>query len=329
MTMTFNRFRRDSQRRQGFTLVELLVVIAIIGILIALLLPAVQAARESARRTSCKNNLKQLGLAAQNYVSARKMFPPGLAADVQAPGNLGATTWCNGMTFNGSSYFGPPWTVWLLQYFEEGAQFKQIVFNVPFSDGSANLPPPNLQLLTELQVLRCPTTGQDSRDIAFDPTYRFHSSYLGCQGGGAVPECTGGGSNPPGSSRAWFSNGLLFAGSKIKPSHVTDGTSKTILIGETKHGGGQWAVSGKSGSTAVTKILCGTYEQINYFSDYLDFLSWASYRMSSFGSLHPGRGANFVLGDGSVQWLSETIDLAIYRRLGQRADGTSVNIGAL
>jgi prepilin-type processing-associated H-X9-DG protein len=138
-----------------------------------------------------------------------------------------------------------------------------------------------------------------------------------------------GGSNPPGSSRAWFSNGMLLPCSKIKPRHVTAGTFKTILIGESKHAVGQWAVSGKSGSTAVTKVPCGTCEQINYFGEYMDFLSWASYRMTSFSNLHRGGGANFVMADGSVHWLNEIIDLSTYRLLVQRNDGKPVNLGSL
>src|SRR5687767_11089363 len=97
------------RRLRAFTLVELLVVIAIIGVLVALLLPAVQAAREAARRNRCLNKMKQLALANQNYLSARRRFPPGHTHPRTPP--------CSGSGLNG----GPPWSVLILPYIEGGA----------------------------------------------------------------------------------------------------------------------------------------------------------------------------------------------------------------
>lgn len=132
-----------SRRRQGFTLVELLVVIAIIGVLVALLLPAVQAAREAARRTSCTNNLKQLGLSMQNYHSAFKQFPPGsLGRDdpnYSAPANRPRFT---------------PFLIFLLPYMEEGNKFAIYDRKV---DWDKQIPTVMAQLRSPLPTFQCPS----------------------------------------------------------------------------------------------------------------------------------------------------------------------------
>ena len=107
-------------KRRAFTLVELLVVIAIIGILVALLLPAVQSAREAARQTSCKNNLRQVGLAMLNYESSQRRLPPGYKFVPSTTGNA-----------NGFS-----WASWLLPYLEEGNLHDQLDFDLPVYDAS-------------------------------------------------------------------------------------------------------------------------------------------------------------------------------------------------
>lgn len=116
---------RTMERRGGFTLVELLVVITIIGILISLLLPAVQSAREAARRLQCSNNLKQLALALHNYTSALRVFPPGHISEVQATG----TKWCYTHEVN----HGAPWTVLVLPYLEEKARYDEFDFSRNFT----------------------------------------------------------------------------------------------------------------------------------------------------------------------------------------------------
>src|SRR5215217_3142044 len=105
-------------RRAGFTLVELLVVIAIIGVLVALLLPAVQAARESSRRMSCQNNLKQLALAGLNYHDAKRRFPVGVEMPYAIAGN-------DPLTGGMENPFGPNWAVFMLPYFEQNNLFQQ------------------------------------------------------------------------------------------------------------------------------------------------------------------------------------------------------------
>ncbi len=124
------------QRRVGFTLVELLVVIAIIGILVALLLPAIQAAREAARRSQCKNNLKQIGLALQNHLDARKSFPMG-CLEWRTTGNAKLRQWA--------------WSAKILPYLEEQTLYQQIDFQQPY-DAAIN----KTAVSTVLTVFQCP-----------------------------------------------------------------------------------------------------------------------------------------------------------------------------
>src|SRR5271155_4615272 len=135
---------RTNQRR-GFTLIELLVVISIIGVLIALLLPAVQAAREAARRTQCVNNLKQLGLALHSYESASRSFPPGYVSNFDASGNDTGPGW--------------GWPAMLLPQIEQKPLFDGVNFNMPIDD----LSNPTTRLMW-LTVFLCPS---DSAPVAW------------------------------------------------------------------------------------------------------------------------------------------------------------------
>jgi prepilin-type N-terminal cleavage/methylation domain-containing protein/prepilin-type processing-associated H-X9-DG protein len=325
--------RTGSALQSGFTLVELLVVIAIIGILVALLLPAVQAAREAARRTQCVNNLKQIGLALLNHHDTTRAFPAGCISDIAPPrwsppasgaSQPASVSWClstTGMSFTPktgpaagtkSKFMGAPWTVSILQYLEEGSQFGVIDFGAPFMDASTTVPDPNKSLLTRLGVYQCPSA---SEAVSVFP---LASTYLGCQGGGEFKECFGTGSSDPiPNERTMYSNGILFVGSKVKMKHITDGTSKVILAGETKHGNGEWAGSAKIEGGAASTVLGSTYHPPNL---YPDLPIRTSTQMSSYSSQHPG-GCNFVLADGSVHFMSDDINLGTYRLLGQRDDG--------
>jgi len=237
----------DRRRRQAFTLVELLVVIAIIGVLVALLLPAVQAAREAARRSQCMNNLKQVGLAMNNYEGTHKHLPPGALMNE-----------------------GSAWSAYLLSYLEGGNAFKQLkigdnkAFNSqwghsggPYAD--AKLLPENernIQVIeTVMQPYRCPSVGlpEHQLDVTATKWYimkRSPVSYLGVASGLVVRQYESGdvyflkGHPKPEDGNAFFdgADGVLYGIDKddtsdkgVKLSWIEDGTSNTVMVGEAVH----------------------------------------------------------------------------------------------
>jgi prepilin-type N-terminal cleavage/methylation domain-containing protein/prepilin-type processing-associated H-X9-DG protein len=227
--------------RRGFTLIELLVVIAIIAILIALLLPAVQTAREAARRAQCTNNLKQLGLAAHNYLSQQGTFPPLVQ-------NGSYNVW--GSTFSGGSgltglYYDPwplDWTASLLAQLDQIPLFNQLNFS--FSSGwqgptaAGGWDPQNTTVLsTQLGILNCPS--EDKKVTAIGPGTR--KNYVANFGGPANFMAWSGmlvplKDNPPLSYSGVYSNGN--SGSTFGIESVTDGSSNTAMFSETLLGSG-------------------------------------------------------------------------------------------
>ena len=309
-------------QRRGFTLVELLVVIAIIGILVALLLPAVQQAREAARRVQCTNKMRQLVLAAHNYHSAERAFPAG---SVNEHINKEFSNCSGGNDRPG----GAPWTVLLLPYLEDRSLYDAFDLDAPFTStsnirGSSQ----NHQLFVRENVaFKCPSdpvTGLGTNYI----------TYLGVQGGGPCPKCTS-----QSNTRVFYDNGVMHLNSKIGVRKVTDGTTKTYMLGESRYvdqtirtggnspGWSGWASSAKQGTWAMPLVLAaGTLLGINGLDaadvnpvtpragKSLDFQSRA------FGSHHPG-GAQFALSDGSVSFFTEDIDTVLFFNHCIRNDG--------
>lgn len=314
--------------RRGFTLVELLVVIAIIGILVGLLLPAVQAAREAARRMQCSNNVKQISLACHNYESAFRSLPAGgiVSYTPAAAAALTASNFCT----SGLDRTQAPWTVLMLPFVEETNLYQQFDFNKRFT-GSSNIAgdAPNAALFTvRMAKFQCPSDPNSESSIN-------NSNYLGVQGGGPP---TGVGAPPcstQAGQRVFFQNGVLYANSKTRFADVTDGTTNVFLVGESRympvpkmradgiHAG--WASSLKADSTfAVPLTFAGALLQINAqkecavgVADCFNFVS------RLFGSRHPG-GCQFGLCDGSVQFVSQSIDITIYRQMAVRNDGLPI-----
>lgn len=286
--------------RQGFTLVELLVVIAIIGILVALLLPAVQAARECSRRVSCKSNLKQIGLATLNYYDSQKHLPPP-TADTTTYSRLGSAL------------------VVLLPYLEEGNRFDQYDLAKPVID------PENLPVTSQpVDIYLCPSMAlpravpeQACDELLAPGSYLISSRtdyYKYTQLDGAFE-------NP--SKDGHYNLGL---------QHIIDGTSKTLLIGEINYGlqGLLWANCAElSGTTkwgdqtwadsywnlAWGHMAGETPDVFNNVSQYTSPFSDRTFR-----SDHPG-GVQFVLLDGSVQFISDDSAPEVRRALVTRAGG--------
>ncbi len=306
------------QKKSAFTLVELLVVIAIIGILIALLLPAVQAAREAARRMHCANNLKQIGLALLNYESQHGVFPPG---------GVTKTTTCNlAGNMDGSDDMAS-WTVLILPFLEDMATYQQDDL-----DGTIAAPYRRTATTNHSKQFRpnpkfeCPSSSRNGHGFP-------NNNYFACQGGGDTPACTA--TSYP--YRKFFHNGMFYANSAIGFQHLRDGSSKTVMVGESRYLMTEQDVSPgdhdkwmswdsasmratPGGSMSFVIGLAATDNPINGFSD----SSWRWVAMTStFGSFHPG-GCHFLLADGSVHFVSEDIDLNVYRSTGIINDGEPV-----
>ncbi|MBX3439882.1 MAG: DUF1559 domain-containing protein [Planctomycetaceae bacterium] len=228
----------SSRRHRGFTLIELLVVIAIIGILVALLLPAVQFAREAARRTQCRNNLKQMGLALHNYHDAYLTFPPGLVSRLADPHWTMPPGGCTAAPED----LGPGWSFFsrMLPFLEEGNFYASIDFDVPLSH------PSNAEARQHVvKHYRCPSDPgppviaiYDCGDPPSDsniPTVMLSgvasTSYVGSLGGAKT-----GGDPLYGCYEHQPFNGIFHRNVSVGIRDITDGTSSTIGIGE-RHSG--------------------------------------------------------------------------------------------
>lgn len=312
--------------RSGFTLVELLVVIAIIGVLIALLLPAVQQAREAARRMQCTNNLKQLGLGLHNHHDTYGQFPMGY--EFRSGFTDGDPTW--------------GWAAFLMPFIEQETIYDAIdPKNQTLANavGNAN----DLAVMkTPLDVYRCPSdTGpdlNDQRKLAGEATAL--SNYIGSNSSDLAARNDG----IPGSN--YGADGIFWENSDCNFADVTDGTSNTFAIGERSwnmnrrngtgkanyYAGNVYGVEGRlvvGGSPVSTKtlysVLGGTVRTINYARN-------DAYESSSFSSLHPG-GVQFLFCDGSVQFIPDTVQFdsdntpdTVLELLASRTDGRPVTI---
>ncbi|MEW4489342.1 DUF1559 domain-containing protein [Thalassoglobus sp. JC818] len=282
-------------RLRGFTLIELLVVMAVVGTLVAMLLPAVQQARESARRMQCKNNLKQIGLAMHNYDETFELLPP---------------------TASGISRADTAFVA-ILPFLEQANLFAK------FEEGGASRTEARKQTVS---VYICP-----SDSIPGACQYLPASSYALSTGSmyyrrndnnGAIVDYFN------------YVYGALGRPVVVKPTSIAsvnnrDGTSNTFLVGELAHKLTNFADTG-SGSQGAWTTWHTSYPQafstgstagqfnVNTLSDPYDFNSWETFR-----SYHPG-GVNFVLCDGSVKSIATEIDAAILDRLANRKDGEVV-----
>ncbi len=296
----------------AFTLVELLVVIAIIGILIALLLPAVQAAREAARRLQCANNLKQIGLAMHNYHSALGSLPAG--------------------SLHASTQGTPPgisWHVMVLPYLEQDAVYNVLT---PTVDARVADDSPVQAWLT---MYVCPSAEPPVDDWQNTGVNKA-TNYAGVAGSGNVRALK------PESSHCGdvALDGTFYPNSGTRLDDMRDGTSNTIIVGERDYETRSWiAGSWYSGSrTNMTKIcnygknvawpINSDPDQIGYyvFSQIAPPGAQKSVLFNDlhYGSRHPG-GALFLLGDGSVHFLSETMDFTTYQDMATIAGGKVVS----
>lgn len=325
---------RFAARWKGFTLVELLVVIAIIGILIALLLPAVQAAREAARRSQCLNNLKQLGLGMHNYHDVNKQFAPGNRNCDPANPGTGSCAGGYGNVWEGGAHRKGSLLVKMLPYVEQRPLYDQLDFR---GDVIAQLSSLGYGR-REIPGFRCPS------DPWTDPN-PGQSNYAPSLGFQPMPgrSCT---AYQPPNVINYYHGGLTGHGSTESPQQVsgcfsrysfaasiaqiTDGTSNTILMGEIRpwcgdHHRGGW-MNPNALWTATTSPInyptCPDEAPGNGGTDGCNaFGNWQT--SQGFKSKHPG-GAQFLFADGSARFLSQTIDYETYQRLGDRWDNLPI-----
>jgi len=293
------------RRSGGFTLVELLVVIAIIGVLVALLLPAVQAAREAARRSQCINNSKQIALALVNYHEVNNHFPSSYTTDK-----------------------GWAWGTALLPFIEQPTMHDELMSR---PGGAINVWDPVMfdLMRTVIPDYRCPSDTMpdlnDKRAPFGASRITATSNYVGVMGSTTVLKST-----------YEQANGILYQNSRVRIKDITDGTTKTFLIGErdyTNHYASTWA----SGTNAPGNDW-SSFRHLNTNPTYIGDISTFGGGLingiqdSAFSSLHSG-GAIFALADGSARYVDENIDatsdavgptMGTYQRLGNRLDGMHV-----
>jgi len=329
-----------SAPRRGFTLVELLVVIAIIGVLIALLLPAIQAAREAARRSQCANNLKQLAVAMHNFESGRRVYPPSM-------------TWSRTISDAGGAWSAQ---ARVLPYLEEGNLYRHVKLGVDYDD---TLMPDGTKLMTNrIAPFMCPSEPNDVLNAPGGEPDSYPVNYAVNLGVWMVYD--------PNTNRGGA--GAFFPNARLKHGDFTDGTAKTLLASEVKtyapyfrnsgkataalpgvadicalageakmgpslqdnSGHSEW-VDGKvhqSGFTAAftpnTQVSC-TQGGANYDVDFTNqrersSLTIVTYAAVTARSAHAG-GVNAVLMDGSLHFISDTIALDTWRALATRNGG--------
>ena len=316
----------DRRPGRGFTLIELLVVIAVVGMLVALLLPAIQAARESARRSQCSNNLRQVGVAVQTFHDTKKHFPSAYLS--QPGGAMGAADPETGDA-------GPGWTclVQILPFLEGNNIRESFDLNIPCWHPN-NAGPAQQVVATYL----CPSVSDDStsytvRDASGSPLAQFaRGHYVANAGQPEVWEETA-------PNLAKIADGPLFRNSRIRIQDITDGTSHTVFMGEQTplHSDSTWvgivpgsatfpspnfpAVnpdaaapqinvhSGPGGADEGPAIIHPPNSPVGFVDEMY--------------SEHPG-GCNVLLGDGSVRFIDEMINQLTWSAMATRAGGETV-----
>lgn len=336
-------------RRTAFTLVELLVVIAIIGILISMLLPAVQTVREAARRSNCSNNLRQLALACHNADTALGRLPSGTTFLLDRTVDRSGTVWTTGDGQGAGDHL----FAYLLPYLEQSGMHSEYLVGRPrgYKDAANHAWAETVDIhLSGFPIFKCPSYDGPSFDgiSTAQGAYFARKDYFPCNGGMWLRYNDG-------NAGRIYNDGIFTGNSDIAIEQIRDGSSNTILIGESSHpvtagtpnyntnldigGGVGWyqaadgliddgraAADPNANTDAYTRYngraFRSTFYPINFsILESGSLLSGKNNNITPFSSIHPG-GATFVFADGSSHFLSENIDhTGTFQPLGNKDDG--------
>jgi prepilin-type N-terminal cleavage/methylation domain-containing protein len=297
MTCTTRRLGRETQWPTAFTLVELLVVIAIIGILVALLLPAIQAAREAARRSTCANNLKQIGIALHNYHDNHKVFPPEKIMRTRSDGKLA----CEDPSPSWDSDPGN-WEILLLPYVEQQATFEKLDWSKRYNQA------PNADVFrTSYDVYLCPSNPVDQPGAHGNCGGSAMIHYFAVEGTGNFSGAR------PSSECHRSTDGIFSMNGGTKMADILDGTAHTAMVAEAR---GYKPENRDSGLLKVTDARCMRISALTFFSIPPNGIN----RWFAPSSFHPS-GLHVLFADAKVRMINENIDHSTWREMGSRASG--------